>query len=282
MISMSGHVVILNLNRMTRGVVRELQAGVREDPLDVVLVVQNMELWENRPEWRPKKNSKAGLITIFGSPSDTEVLEHAGMKRAKAAVILTDPAQGPMADAPSTLTAMLIEKQNPQVHTVIELQLSVNREHLKATEVDEVVCLGEISEMLLARSCITPGIMNIFSNLLLSKAGTANIYTPDVGKILKGQTFRELAKKAIQREAPFIIIGFIKNRLMTEEDEKVIPAVAAAKQVRAKEFMHGSFVRKFVINPSKDENPGKDTPLDENDELVIISYEKPNHIGLLF
>lgn len=258
--SLSGHVVICNCNEKVRTIVEELQSGTSQPPFDVVLLVQDRQLWERHPRWHPANNGKARFITLFGSPFDEEVLKSADIEKAKAAIILADPNQGQLADAQSTLMAVAIEKRNPQVHTVQELILSVNREHLKAMNVDEVVCLGEISEKLIAQSCITPGVKNIFESLLMTKEGTPQIFLPRLEPPLGGMTFRELSRQAIEREAPFVVIGYII----------VPPDITITKRSTR------TISQTFMVNPRK---TGKDIPLSETDKLIVIAYDLPESIS---
>ena len=254
--SLSGHVVIFNCNEKVRAIVEELQAGTAQPPLDVLLIVQDRDMWENNPSWHPVLSEKARFITLFGDLFDEEVLAAARVEGARAAIILADPRHDQLADARSTLTAVTIEKQNPQVHTVQELILSINREHLAAMNVDEVVCLGEVSEKLLAQSCITPGVKNIFENILTTEDGTPQIFLPYLPKEMYGRSFRQISTLCVKAGAPFIIMGFIIN----------VPH--AGEKVAGGNLMY----RSFMVNPRK---KGKDIPLADGTQLVVIAYEPP-------
>lgn len=256
---LNDHVVICNCNEKVRAIVEELHNDTSQKPRDVVLLIQDRDLWQRNPSWHPKQSDAAKIITLYGSPFDKDCLNAACIQKAKAAIILADPNQGQLADAQSTLMAVAIEKQNPQVHTIQELILSINREHLKAMNVDEVVCLGEISEKLIAQSCITPGVKNIFEDLLTTSEGTPQIFLPHMEPELSGMSFRELSRHCIQAQAPFIIIGFI---------------ISAPEPISGK----GSnlITNVFMVNPKK---TGKDLPLSEFDKLILIAYNPPNSIA---
>ncbi len=253
--NLEGHVVICNCNEKVRSIVGELQAGTSHKPLDIVLLVQDRHLWEKNPTWHPEEKRGLMFIVLYGSPFDEELLFNANIKKAKAAIILADPKQGDLADAHSTLTAVAIEKQNPQVHTVQELILSINREHLKALNVDEVVCIGEMAEKLIAQSCITPGVKNIFENLLSTGVGTPQILLPEITEEISGKSYREISRMCILGDAPFIIIGFVIN-----------------KNFFSHEDCHQNMITNtFVINPKK---LGKDMKLSAGDKLIVIAYEQ--------
>lgn len=256
---LSNHVVICNCNEKVKTIVEELQAETAVNPIDIVLLIQDRALWESNPKWHPKKIQSAQLIILYGNPFEQSILKKASIEKAKAAIILADPQHGQLADAQSTLMAVAIEKQNPQVHTIQELILSVNKIHLKAMNVDEVVCLGEISEKLIAQSCITPGVKNIFENLLTTEKGTAQIFLPPLEPALSGLTFRQIARACIRANAPFIVMGYIispQDHIELKDKKNVIQNIV-------------------TVNPKK---AGKDLPLSGSDKLIIIAYDQPANI----
>lgn len=257
---LSNHVVICNCNEKVKKIVEELQSKTAERPYDIVLLVQDRELWEANPKWHPEKNRSALFITLFGSPFDPEILKAACIDKAKSAIILADPAHGQLADSQSTLMAVAIEKENPQVQTIQELILSVNREHLKAMNVDEVVCLGEISEKLIAQSCITPGVKNIFENLLTTEDGTSQIFLLPLGTGLAGMTFRQIARQCILAEAPFVVMGYI----------------ISLQGLSANDTGIGGIKSVFTVNPKKE---AKDMPLSQYDKLIVIAYDPPTDLS---
>ena len=183
------------------------------------------------------------------------MLREAGITHARAAIILADPLQGSLADARSALVGIAIERENRQVHTVMELLLSVNRSHLRATTVDEVICLGEVSEKLLSQSSVTPGVSNLFAHLLTTRHGTAQIFVRAVPDVLVGSSYRELARRAIRNGAPYVVCGFIRHR------------------AREADARHQSIV---VLNPRVDTNPGKDSLLDTRDKLIVLASSAPD------
>lgn len=257
--NLSNHVVICNCNEKVRTIVEELQSETAKNPLDIVLLIQDRTLWEKNPKWHPKKSSKAKLIVIYGNPFKQPNLATACIEKAKSAIILADPNHGQLADAQSTLMAVEIEKQNPQVHSIQELILSINKTHLKAMNVDEVVCLGEISEKLIAQSCITPGVKNIFENMLTTEDGTTQIFLPPLGPRLSGMSFREITRQCILNDAPFIIMGYIIS-----PPDFTIPG--GSKNL---------IKNVFTVNPKA---AGKNLSLSETDKLIIIAYDPPSNI----
>ena len=248
---LSGHVVICNCNEKVRRLVTDLQRAAAPEPLDVVLLVQDAALWRGHPDWAPDPPpSEAGrFVVIEGCPSEEECLAEAHIEDALAAVILADPKQGELADARSTLVAMAIERKNPQVHTVIELIHSVNRTHLERTEVNEVVCLGDLAEKLLAQACISPGIVRVFDRLLDAAPDACRIHQVPVPDAAAGTPYRDLCRRAVRAGAPFVIVGFVLSHASPGE-------------------------RPVVLNPRAGD-PGRDSVLGRGDQLLVIGREVP-------
>lgn len=272
---LENHIVICNCSEQVRRIVAELHAAAVMEKPDVVLVVQDAALWRSHPEWHPEKKNGYTQEHFFvlireAGPAHQANLSAASISTARAAIILADPRQGKLADARSTLVAMALEQQNPDVHTVMELISSVNREHLRATEVNEVVCVGEIAERLIAQSCITPGVKNIFESLLVNKPGTNSIYIMQLPKSLAGTSYRELVRRAIMAKAPFGFIGFIQNSFLPPDpgDAKAMARCAEDTGLDIKPH------QTFVLNPRNGEEPGRDTELAELDQLVLVAYER--------
>jgi len=259
------HVVILNVNEKVRRIVEEIKLGSRGASPDIVILVQDPALWEQNPEWHPRDLGPGRLLVEHGCPAEPADLRRLRIEHARAAVILADPVQGELADAHSTLIAVAIERRDPQVHTVMELIASVNRAHLRQTEVNEVVCLGELSEHLIAQSCVTPGIARVFADLLHAHPGTTQIFVVDLPETLAGLTYRQLARRAIERRAPFILAGFARD--------------PAPDSHRPDTGRTGRGC--FVLNPRAGHEPGKDTTLVPGDRLVAIGYAVPVLDGLL-
>jgi Trk K+ transport system NAD-binding subunit len=272
---LSKHVVICNCSEQVRRIVGELHSATVVERPDVVLVVQDAALWKDHPEWQPDYGNEYTREHFFvlireGGAAHQENLVAAHVRSAKTAIILADPRQGKLADARSTLVALALEQENPDVHTVMELISSINREHLRATAVDEVVCVGEIAERLIAQSCITPGVKNVFESVLINAPGTNNIYITKLPKALAGTTYRDLVRRAVGAHAPFVIVGFIQNSFLPPE-----PVSEDAATCRGGDGGDGQHDRNFVLNPRQGAEPGRDTPLAELDQLVVIAYDRP-------
>ena len=250
------HVIICNVNEKVRDVVDELWNDPVGESIDVAVVIQDEELWNRHPDWHPERSGTGRLVEVIGCPAEGEVLRRAEISEARAAIILSDPTQGHLADARSALVGIAIEHENPEVHTVMELNLSVNRSHLRATAVDEVICIGEVSEKLLAQSAVTPGVSRLFAHLLTTRAGTAQLFVRAVPNELVGLRYRDLARRAIRSGASYVICGFIRHRARSEAGKRPESIV--------------------VLNPRVDTLPGRDSLLDTRDSLIVLAARAPD------
>jgi Trk K+ transport system NAD-binding subunit len=263
--ALSGHVVICNCNEKIPEIVRELRTAEHDLALDVVLLIQDEALWKAHPAWHPPAHPR--FHTVVGLPTEPADLKRAGISRARAAVILADPSKGQLADASSSLVAVAIERANPQVHTIMQLILSTNRPHLRHTEVNEVVCLNDIAEKLLAQSCITPGLSRLFTYLLTTDVNTCQIFVCELGDQWAGRTYRELCRRSVERGFPFTLLGYILGKWesgklkVIDQAEPVGPAHPG---------------KTVFLNPRSNEKPGKDYRLGAHDHLIVLAYERPN------
>jgi voltage-gated potassium channel len=257
--SLDRHVLILNVNQKVRRIVQEIRAGSASEQPDIVVMVQDRELWQAHPDWHPDHDGPGRVLEIEGCPAEPGDLDKARVDRASAAIILADPRRGQLADAHSTLVAVAIERRSPQVHTIIELISSVNRIHLRATEVNEVICLGEITERLIAQCCISPGIQRIFRSLLAARAGTGQVFLTELPEALHGLTYREVVRRLIEAGQPMVVCGFSCHGACGPSSPGLPPAKAVV-----------------VLNPRAGLSPGKDTVLGVGDRLVVIAYKRPD------
>jgi hypothetical protein len=271
-------VVICNASPELRPLVAELHSETARCRPDVVLVLQDADLWAANPGWQPDHRfaytrDHFFVVAADGGPADPENLRAAGVLRAHAAVILADPRQGALADARSTLVAVAIEHLAARVHTVMELIAAVNRVHVDGTAVDEVVCVGELVERLVAQSCVTPGIKNIFARLLSNDRHTSSLFFARIPPVMVGFPYREVARRAIRAGVPFVLCGFVHAPAGA-------PAAATPSLPPLGGRCHppqappdGAVV---VLNPRSEETPGKDTPLGPDDRLIVLAQEPPD------
>lgn len=137
-----------------------------------------------------------------------DVLKRAGVERAVAAVILSEPGENRTTqdmDARTILAALTIEKLNPRIHTSAEMYNEGYASHLKMGGVEDVVLHGEVSGKLLARIAMHEGLLAFFKDLLSRESGnTLNFIDPPEEAI--GKSVDEVMS-LLQKELGFIMVG---------------------------------------------------------------------------
>ncbi len=216
--------IIFNCNQKVKGIIEYIEESNKDRVYydKILLIVQDKELWDKNKKWHPNLKDKTFLEIKYGSPTDESLLENIEINKAKAAMILTDPNHGQYTDAPSALTAMFIENKNPDIHTVVELLESSNRRHLDALHIiDEIICLGEVSEKMITQSAITHGVENIFNTLLTPKKNTPEIFIKKIPNTFIGKSFKDIFINTIKHNKKITPIGYINIKIKKENNNQI-------------------------------------------------------------
>ncbi len=233
---LNSHIVICNWNDKGDTIIKELHSNVHRNKKPIVIITRDPQSVPSSTEEEYQK-----VFIISGDPSDEKILRRASLDTADSAIVLSDFERGEYADAYSIIIALAIETINSDVHTVVELQKSRNKIHFKNSHVDEIICVEEITEKLVAQSAISHGISSIYLHLLSATLDTNEIYIIPVPRHFCGLSFRGAMKRVLSDKAEFILIG----------------------------YMSGG---QIYINPAKDESGHE---LKEGDRLITIAYSCP-------
>ena len=170
--TMRDHFVICNWNDLGDQIIRQLHAKVVGDERPVVIVTDQPE---HVPQCEPELSDDPyrNVFVIPGDPTSDRILARANIAEADTAIVLSDPREGEHADTKSVLTALAIEATEPRVHTIVELLHSRNRVHFQHTSVDEVVCVDELTEKLVAQAALTHGLSEFYCRLLTATESQA-------------------------------------------------------------------------------------------------------------
>jgi len=185
---LKNHIVVCGHSAKTAILLQELLAEPENQKRDIILVsalVQNEEI----------KNLGISDERLMFVPQDfthIDVLKKAGIMGARTAIILSEAAGSRSShdvDARTIMAALTIEKLNPGIHTVAELNHSEYMSHLKMGGVDDVVLQGEVSSRLLFRAGMSKGVLPFFEDLLSNGSGNALAFKPlpseFVGKVFQ-------------------------------------------------------------------------------------------------
>lgn len=274
--TLSGHYVICNWNDLGDDIVHQLHAPVVADLRPIVIVT-------DRPETVPQAESATdsdpyrNVFVIPGDPTSDKILARANIAAADTAIVLSDPDEGEHADTRSVLTALAIEAIEPKVHTIVELLNSKNRIQFQHTSVDEVICVDELTEKLIAQAAMTHGLSEFYTRLLTATEDTNEVYVVDVPPAFHGRTYRELERALLSyRDEDVVLVGVQTIEARTEGGDPV-------------HDWHGDVVhdRALTINPRHERLHVTDSRLKTRDYVLkpgdrafLIAYRPPSLVAL--
>jgi Trk K+ transport system NAD-binding subunit len=260
--NIKNHVVICNWTSKADVIVRQLHDESVHEKSPIIVITE-------KPEQVPKSAEKAyrGLLMIGGDPADREILIRAGIKYAKTAVILADEEDIENADSKSILIQLAVDSINPNVHTIVELVKSSSQMYFQYTHVNEIICLEQLAEKLLSQAALTPGLSEVYMNLLTQSTDTNEIYLEEVPGPFIGKTYEEAEREIVSiKEKDIILIGW---------------ATKVKKKIDGISIVNGRgksiFENEIIINPKSSTNGiySKNHKFKKGDSLFLIAYEKP-------
>ncbi|MFW6162312.1 MAG: TrkA-related ion transporter [Planctomycetota bacterium] len=269
--ALGDHYVICNWNDLGDAIIRELHASVLGERRPIVIVTDQPE---RVPQAEPETEEDPyhNVFVIPGDPTSDRILARASIAQANTAIVLSDPREGKHADTKTVLIALAIEAIEPGVHTIVELLESRSRIHFKYTHVDEVVCVDELAEKLLAQTAITHGLSEFYLRLLTATEDTNEVYVLEVPEAFVGKTYRQLEHALVEYSSEdVILVGVQTEEIKTEDGETLTNNRARPLRTRM-----------LTINPPCLENmpPGKrlkdrNYVLQASDRLFLIAYRPP-------
>jgi voltage-gated potassium channel len=260
------HYVICNWNESGDTIVRELHSGVVDDGRPILVVTDHPE---DVPAAEPADGPDPyhNVFVVPGDPANDRILARADLAGAKTVVVLADSRDGEYADARSVLIALAVEAVNPSIHTIVQLRNARNRVHLEHTSVDEVVCVDELAEKLVAQSAITHGLTEFYTRLLTATEDTNEVYLTAVPASFVGRTYRELEQAFIAYEEEDLILVGVQTAPVPQGVARLNRA--PARPGIAINPPHAS--RLQMTSAICD----RDHVLTDQDQLFVIAYRPP-------
>jgi Trk K+ transport system NAD-binding subunit len=262
------HIIICNWSPRVEVIIEELRDETIRDKSPIVIITKD----KNRVE--EKEDLFDDVFVIEGDPISEKTLKRAWVESAKTVLILADDQNRETTDSQSVLIALAVNKFNPKAHLVTELIYAKHEQLFKYIHVDELVCLEKLSEKLLAQSALTPGLSQVYMNMLTQSASTNEIYIETVPQSFLDNeyTYEKAEEKIMSLEKDCILIGFTTQVQEKHEDRSYI------------KDSHGNKIskQKIVINPSTQHNSTNHEndysvkhKLNKDDKLFVISFDKP-------
>jgi len=174
------HIVVCGWNQTARDLIDELRGD--EYRSRVVVLAQ-----------ADKNPAGDGVYFVNGDSTDTEALERAGIREARAALIFPAEASND-ADMHSILTIMAIEALAPQVRTVAEVNNPRHVDHFRRARVDEVLVTSRLASRLLARSALYPGLTELVTDMVSGGDGS-ELYRVTLPEDYLGLTIDDVSRR---------------------------------------------------------------------------------------
>jgi len=214
-----GHLVIVNVPSYEeiRELLRELDLSPDFKDISRVIVTDSLP---NGDKEIPSMLSSRVDGFIMGLPSTMETLDRANVSKARACLFMSS-AMDCIMDDTNTLTAGLIEKNWPQVVTIISCSRSATLKNLKAFNIDGGINATDLNVGLLVQELEDPGVFEVYSQLS-SNIGGSQIYISrttvgswegDISQL----TIRQIKLAAVRLDFPAELIG-----VKRESEEKIL------------------------------------------------------------
>ncbi len=168
------HVVICGWNRAGEMLVDEMLHQAKDGLgryRHIVVVTEHSDL-QDEQFFRLHADH---LYLLTGDYTRVDVLREAGIERASTAMLMADSTNDHRSsqdrDARTVLAAMLIEKLNKDIYTVVQLLNRDNETSLRQVGVEEIIVSDEYVGNIMATVAQSRGIVSMLDELLTSKRG---------------------------------------------------------------------------------------------------------------
>ncbi len=226
-IAVSNHIIITRWSKDTEAIIDELMSEEVKERRHIVVIDRELhELPIDNPF----------VLFIKGDPTESSVLERAGVMRAHTAIILAD-ASNPdynAEDSRNILTCLAIESANKGVYTVVQVLNPDNQKHLERANCDEIICTTELSTRLVVQSSLNHGLSKFFQDVLSFGEGS-EIYRARLAPRFAGKEYFELGAELMSKH---------RISLLALESEGKLH-INPEKEIRVKDGDHA-----FVLSPN--------------------------------
>ena len=151
---------------------------------------------------------------VKGMPSSIETMERANLAKARACILISNMSE-PTLDDVNTMTAGIIEKNWPQVTTIVDCVRKDTIENLDHFGIDGGVNSMSLQMGLLIQELKGPGTFNVYSQLSSNGWGQQIYITSEPISNWKGYlaklTMGGLKKASLELELPVTIMGICKD-----------------------------------------------------------------------
>jgi len=206
-ISFSDHIILCNYpgTEKIEKIICELKEIEEYANSQFVLITEKLDEL-------PEELKSEDLHFVKGHPTNEEILEKANILYSSGVFILAEDSTDIISDERSYTIGSLIELMEKQygkpIKTVIEVVKNSNLKLVSRTNADGVISSDGIASALLVQEFTSPGINDVFKQMMSSQIGSHFFLHTTV---LDNRKFYELQMGVINHEKNVQVVGIIKN-----------------------------------------------------------------------
>lgn len=191
------HLIIFGWGERTDRIIRELHSEAVLDQKPVVVVSEE----ERLPLLDPRAYERTW--SVCGAATEDGTLERANLTYASGVLVVGDGTRCEEAAAKTLLACLAVKSYAPDVHTCVEVVRQSDRVHFERIAVDELICLEEIDQNMLAQACLTRGVPALFAELLTFQPDGSEAYLVPVPRSWteRRYQFRDAAAALLEQQA---------------------------------------------------------------------------------
>ncbi|WP_102142761.1 potassium channel family protein [Mycobacterium hubeiense] len=200
------HTVVIGYGTKGRTAVAAM-VGDEVAPADIVVVDENAAALE--------RAKSAGLVTVHGDATKSEVLRLASAQHAKSIIVATDD------DASAVLVTLTAREIAPNAKIIAAAREAENQHLLRQSGADSTVVSSETAGRLLGIATQTPSVVEMMEDLL----------TPDAGFAIAE---REVSPKEVggsPRHLTDIVLGVVRNGELIRVDAPEVDSIEAGDRL---------------------------------------------------
>ena len=194
------HTVVVGYGTKGRTAVAAM-VGDEVAPADIVVVDTNAAALE--------RAKSAGLVTVHGDATKSEVLRLASAQHAKSIIVATDN------DASAVLVTLTGRELAPNAQIIAAAREAENQHLLKQSGANTTVVSAETAGRLLGIATQTPSVVEMMEDLL----------TPDAGFALAEREVEPKEVGGSPRHLPDIVLGVVRGGQLQRVDDPAVDAL---------------------------------------------------------
>ena len=198
--SVRNHTIVVGYGTKGRTAVQAM-VGDEVAPGDIVVVDENPAALD--------RARAAGLVTVVGDATKSEVLRLAGAQHAKSIVVATDK------DATAVLVTLTAREVAPKAKIIASAREAENQHLLRQSGADSTVVSSETAGRLLGIATQTPSVVEMVEDLL----------TPDAGFAISEREVEAKELGGSPRHLSDIVLGVVREGRLLRLDTPEVDAI---------------------------------------------------------